>query len=375
MKILFTGGGTGGHFYPIIAVGQEIREIARNKKLVEPQFFYMADNPYNEKILFENKIKFIPVTAGKIRRYFSLKNLLTPFYIASGLLTAIIRMYQIYPDVIFSKGGYASVPALFAGRILRIPIVIHESDSHPGRANLWSAKFARRVALAYPEALKYFPSVKSAVVGNPLRRDILKPINAGAFEFLKLDPNIPVIFVVGGSQGATKINEVILDILPQLLEKYQIIHQTGKNNFDDVSLRASFLLKDNPLEKRYKPFAYLNDLAMKMAGGATQLIVSRAGSAIFEFALWGIPSIIIPIPEDVSHDQRTNAFTYARAGACVVIEENNLTPSILKAEIDRLMANPDDRQKMSQAAKAFARPEAATLIAEEIIKIGLEHEE
>jgi UDP-N-acetylglucosamine--N-acetylmuramyl-(pentapeptide) pyrophosphoryl-undecaprenol N-acetylglucosamine transferase len=213
------------------------------------------------------------------------------------------------------------------------------------------------------------------VVGNPLRREIKKPITAGAFEFLKLEPNVPIIFVVGGSQGSVKINEIILDILPKLLEKYQIIHQTGKKNFDDISLRASFLLKANPLEKRYKPFAYLNDLAMKMTAGVAQLIISRAGSAIFEFALWGIPALIIPISEDVSHDQRTNAFTYARAGACVVIEENNLTPSILQAEIERLMNDSDELQKMGQAAKTFARPEAAALIAEEIIKIGLEHEE
>lgn len=376
MKILFTGGGTGGHFYPIIAVAQEIKKIAEEQKLVEPKMFFMSDTPYNKRALFENDIQFIPTKAGKLRRYFSIRNFLDIFKTAFGLVQALWKIYGIYPDVIFSKGGYASFPTLFAGRILNIPIIIHESDSHPGKVSLWSSKFAERIALSYPEAGKYFPKAgdKLAVVGNPLRKEIINAVSTGAYEFLNLNKDIPVIFVVGGSQGSIKINETILDILPQLLEKYQIIHQVGANNYNDIQKRIAYLLSESKHKERYHSFDYLNSVAMRMTAGIASLVVSRAGSAIFEFANWGIPSIIIPIPEEISHDQRTNAFTYARSGGAIVIEEKNLTPSILLSEIDRLMSNPELQAEMKKGAKSFARPDAGKIIAEEILKIALKHE-
>lgn len=373
MKILFTGGGTGGHFYPIIAVAQSIREIAYEQKLIEPEFYFMSSDIYNERALLENKITFVPVSAGKMRRYFSIKNFLDIGKTFLGIFQAIFKIYQIYPDVIFAKGGYNSVPALWAAKILNIPVVIHESDSHPGRANMWAAKFAKRIAVSYPEATQYFPKDKTAVTGNPIRKEILYPIAEGAKEYLKLTEELPIILVLGGSQGATRINDLILDLLPELTKRYQIIHQTGKNNFTDAETRSKILLEGTGRDSRYKPFAYLNDLASRMAAGATDLIVSRAGSAIFEIAQWGVPSIIIPIPEAVSHDQRTNAFTYARSGACVVIEENNLSASVLLSEIDRLFQNPKLLDDMKKGAKTFSNPNAARTIADEIVKIALSH--
>ncbi|MCE9628740.1 MAG: undecaprenyldiphospho-muramoylpentapeptide beta-N-acetylglucosaminyltransferase [Candidatus Vogelbacteria bacterium] len=373
MKILFTGGGTGGHFYPIIAVAQEVREIVYEKKLLEPEFYFMSADIYNERALLENKITFIPVNAGKIRRYFSIANIFDVAKTIIGIFQAIIKIYRIYPDVIFAKGGYSSVPALWAAKILNIPVVIHESDSHPGRANLWAAKFAKRIAVSYPEAVQYFPKDKTAVTGNPIRKEILYPIAEGAKEYLKLTEELPIILVLGGSQGAVRINDLVLDLLPELTKRYQIIHQTGKNNFTNAEIRSKILLEGTGRENRYKPFAYLNDLASRMAAGATNLVVSRAGSAIFEIAQWGVPSIIIPIPEAISHDQRTNAFTYARSGACVVIEENNLSASVLLSEIDRLFQNPKLLEDMKNNAKSFSSPNAARTIADELVKISLSH--
>ncbi len=375
MKILFTGGGTGGHFYPIIAVAQAVREIAEIEKLVGIEMFYVSDDPYDKRLLFENGIEYRQIMAGKLRRYFSIQNFIDFFKTGLGALNAIGELYLIYPDVVFGKGGYASFPSLFAAKLLGIPVVIHESDSHPGRVNLWASRFARQIAVSYPEAANYFPKEKVVLTGNPLRKEILSPITRGAHEFLELERDVPIIFITGGSQGASNVNDVLIDILPSLVKKYQVIHQTGKANFLESKRRAALVLEGSENASRYKPFAYLNETALRMIGGVTNLAISRAGSTIFELAAWGVPSIIIPIPEEVSHDQRSNAFAYARSGGGIVIEEKNLSGTILLSEIDRLMASPDILQDMRNKALNFSPKDAAYKIAKELIAIGLEHEE
>lgn len=375
MKILFTGGGTGGHFYPIIAVAQAIHEIAETEKLVGIELFFISDDPYDKRLLFENGIKYEQVSAGKIRRYFSFKNILDAFKTFWGMISAIGKLYVIYPDVVFGKGGYSSFPTLFAARLLNIPVIIHESDSHPGRVNVWASKFAKKIALSYPEATSYFPKEKTALVGNPLRKEILSPITRGAHEFLELERDIPIIFVTGGSQGALNLNDIILDILPELVKNYQVVHQTGKNNFIETKRRGEFLLENSEFARRYKPFPYLNETALRMLGGVANLVISRAGSTIFEISVWGVPSIIIPIPEEISHDQRSNAFSYARTGAAIVIEEKNLSGTILLSEINRLMSSHELLEDMKKRALNFSPKDAAYKIARELIAIGLEHEQ
>jgi len=379
MKIVFTGGGSGGHFYPIIAVAEEIHNIVNEKKLVMPKMYYIAPNPYDPRLLFENDIIFRKSTAGKMRRYFSIKNFIDPIKTLIGIFKSILQLYFIYPDVIFSKGGYASVPVVFAARFLRIPVFIHESDSIPGRANLWAGKFAHRIAIAYPEAAGYFKKVKDkniiALVGNPVRKGIAIPARHGAHEFLKLDTNTPTILVLGGSQGAQKINDVLLSSILELVNNFQIIHQVGESNLKEMVITAKVILEQSQYKDRYKIFGYLNDLALRMSAGIADIIVSRAGSgAIFEIATWGKPSIIIPIPENVSRDQQKNAFAFARVGATIVIEEHNLSPHVLTAEINRLMADGSVRQKMSLAANSFKKEDAGRKLAAELIAIALEHE-
>lgn len=375
MKILFAGGGTGGHFFPIIAVAEEIKRLAEEEKLVMPKMYLMSDNPYNAKFLFEHNIKYVGVPAGKIRHYASILNFLDWFKTGYGVIIATIKMFIIFPDVVLGKGGYASFPALLAARILGIPVVIHDSDSIPGRVNLWAGKFAQLVALSYPEAVKYFNQKKTAVTGNPIRQEIIHSIKTGAFEYLNLDPTLPVVLVLGGSLGAVRINDAVLTILPKLLPKYQLIHQVGAKNLDECQKRSSIILEKDPNKAHYKLFDFLNDTALRMAAGASSLIVSRAGSTIFEIANWGLPSIIIPIPESISHDQTQNAYTYARSGGTVVIEEDNLSPSVLLAEIERLMENQDLRVKMALAAKKYSNPDASRTIAKGLIDIGLSHEQ
>jgi len=373
MKILLTGGGTGGHFYPLIAVAESIRRIAKEERLIDATMYYMAPSKYDERALFENGIIYQKSYAGKMRRYFSLLNVIDLFKIAIGVANAVIDVWQIYPDVVFSKGGYVSFPILYAAKLLRIPVIIHESDSHPGRVSLWSAKFAQKIALSYREAAKYFPADKVAFTGNPVRKEVREVLKEGAREFLHLEDTVPLIMILGGSQGSQKMNDAVIDILPELVKKYYVIHQTGKNNIEEMTNTAKVILGDSMFANRYKPFAYLNNLALRMAAGQANVIISRAGSTIFEIALWRVPSIIIPIPEEISHDQKSNAFAYASSGACSVIEEVNLSPHVLSAEIDRIIERPEVAEAMQKGAASFARTDAADIVAHEILRIALSH--
>lgn len=374
MKILLTGGGTGGHFYPLIAIAEKLIEVTEEQKIIDLKLYYMSNSPHDSRMLFINGIKYIQIPAGKIRRYSSIKNILDIFSTGTGLFFGLLSMFFIYPDVVISKGGYASFPAVFAARILRIPVIVHESDSFPGKVNLWTSKFARRVAISWPEAANYLPKEKTALTGQPIRKSILHGDPNGAHSFFGLNPELPTILIIGGSQGAEKINDIIVDILPELLSKYQIIHQTGVKNIDDVSSRAKLIMENNPNISRYKPVLYLNDLDIRMAVGISSLVISRAGSTIFEIASWGLPSILIPITNSNGDHQRKNAYSYARAGACEVIEEGNLTPHVLTTEINNLINNQNKLSEMKDKALAFASPLAAKKIAQEAVEIALSHE-
>lgn len=377
MKILLIGGGTGGHFYPLIAIAEELNRIADEEKIAKLKLYYMSDSPYNQKELEEQFITYIPITAGKLRVYFSFQNFIDFGKTVVGTIGAIWKLFKLYPDVIISKGGYAAFPVLVAARILRIPVIVHESDTVPGRVNTWSGKFARKVALSYPEAAKFFDEKKIAVTGQPVRKSIAFVATEGAKEFFELDPSIPTIGVIGGSLGAKVINDTITSLLPELVQTYQIIHQTGQKTFEETKTDAAVLLGDDVKRTRYKIFPYFNDLQTKMFGGAADIIISRAGSMLFEIAAWGKPSIIIPGSPAVYHadHQRKNAYHYARTGGCVVIEEANLTPSVLKSEIDLILNEKDRYAAMAARAKTFYKPQAARMIAAEAVTIALEHEQ
>lgn len=374
MKILFTGGGTGGHFYPIVAVAESVTRITDERKIANVSLHYFSNDPYDAEALFNNRIAYGYTPAGKLRIYFSLQNIVDMFKTGLGVLVALWKVFNLYPDVVFAKGGFGSFPTLMAARILRIPIIIHESDSAPGRVTKWAGKFAKYVGLSYAECATYFPLGKTARVGQPVRAELERVTTTGAFEFLGLKPELPVLFIIGGSSGAQIINQVILEALPHLVEKYQIIHQTGRLNYDTVVETSKVILENNNLIDHYKPIAFLSPLQMRMAGGAASLVISRAGSQIFEIASWGVPAIIIPITNSNNDHQRKNAYNYARADAASVIEEANLTPGVLGAEIDRIIEDPVLVMQMKQGAENFYVPHAADKIAEKIIEIGLSHE-
>ena len=376
MKIVFAGGGTGGHFYPIIAITERVNKIIDDEKIVGAKLFYISDSPYDKEILFENSLIFEEVQSGKMRIGFSFKNFTDLFKIFFGTINAIYKLFTIYPDVVFGKGGYASFPTVFAARLLRIPVIIHESDSSPGRVNKWAGHFAKKIAISFKEAAEYFPKDRVAWTGQPIRTEIAQAAPHGeALSFFKFESDLPVILILGGSQGAELINNTVLDVLPRLVDNYQVIHQTGVNNFKTVLGRAEVVLTDNPNRLRYISKPFLNSLEMKMAAGAATLIVSRAGSSLFEIASWGVPSVLVPITKTNMDHQKKNAFNYAREGGCSVIEEANMTGNIFFSEIQRIVESKHIWDEMAKAAKAFSKPDAAMKIARVLVDTALSHEE
>ncbi len=368
MKILFTGGGTGGHIFPIIAVAREIKRISAGKKI---KLFYLGPKDNFGKILFRQEgIKSRFVLAGKLRRYLNpisfFQNIFDFFFkIPIGVFQSFFYIFFINPDLIFSKGGYGSLPVVIAGKLLGVPIFLHESDSIPGMVNRFLARFALEVFVSFPDT-PFFPKKKIILVGNPIRKELLE----GKFEegrvFFGLSGENPIILILGGSQGAQRINDRILEILPELLKDFELIHQCGERNFKQVKAEAEVMISPQ-LARYYHLYPFLKEEELKNAYAVADLIVSRAGSgSIFEMAALGKPSILIPLPESAQAHQIKNAYLFAQKGATIVLEEENFTAHFFLEKIRYLFSNPINLEKIRQAAKEFSRPKAAQIIAEYI---------
>ena len=366
MKIVFTGGGTAGHIFPIIAIA---REIKRNNPNGNFQFFYIGpEDKFAKNLFYREGIEVKTIFAGKIRRYFSFQNIIDIFKIPIGILQAFYHIFIISPDLIFSKGGYGSIPVIFAGWSLLVPIFIHESDVVPGVANKIASKFALEIFTAFPvERNSYFPAKKIISVGNPIREVILfKPNNFK--EILKLTGEKPVLFFIGGSQGAQKINDELLSDLSGFLRDFEVIHQSGKNNFNQVLKESEVVIKED-LKKYYHLYPFLDERELSSAFAAADLIISRAGAGtIFEIAAIGKPSILVPLENSAQDHQVKNAYAYAESGSAIVIEEVNFRAHFLLKRIKQLFSQKGRLREMSIMAKEFSRPEAARIIAEYIIE-------
>ncbi|MBI3442212.1 MAG: UDP-N-acetylglucosamine--N-acetylmuramyl-(pentapeptide) pyrophosphoryl-undecaprenol N-acetylglucosamine transferase [Candidatus Sungbacteria bacterium] len=370
MRILFTGGGSGGHVFPIIATIRELKRIAEEERILDLELFYMGPQDFGQEQLAAEEVIIVPIMSGKMRRYASFQNVTDFFRTIGGVFQAIWNVFLITPDVVFSKGGYGAFPAVVAAAVLHIPLIIHESDAVPGRVNKFAGRFAKRIGIAFPGAAPFFSEKKVALVGIPIRKRILGGNRDIARENLAILSDLPVIGIIGGSQGAARLNDAALGILKELTERYEIIHQTGEKNFQDVMQEASVILEFGHKE-RYHAFGFLDEPGLRDFYVVSDLIISRGSSSLFEIAAWGKPSILIPIRNSAQDHQRKNAYEYAAAGACIVIEEPNLSPHVLFAEIKKVLDNPELLQKMRAAAQKFSRIDAAELIAREILKMGL----
>lgn len=371
IRVLLVGGGSGGHFYPLIAMAEALQALPER-----PALYYAGPEPYDAEALRALGIAFVRIPAGKRRRnrFTFLLNALDSVRTFFGFFVALLKLYLVYPDVVVSKGGYTSVPVVLAAAFLRIPIVVHESDSVMGRANKLGSRLARHTLVAYQELAERVKRPSVLLFGIPVRKVLLAPATGREAESLNIPPGRPVIFVIGGSQGAVRVNELILDSLDELLGSYTVIHQTGKGNFELVKLSAENLITKEEEKQYYLPAPFLDAGTLHDVYNASSLVISRAGStSIYEIALHGKPSILIPISEEVSHDQRSNAYAYARTGAATVLEEKNLTDTLLRAEIDRIMQNVHVSEQMAQAAASFPIRESAEKIAHLVVQVAREH--
>lgn len=329
-RIILTGGGTAGHVTPNIALLPRLKEL-------QYDIHYIGSYNGIEKDLIEPfHIPYHGISSGKLRRYFSVKNFTDPFRVLKGFYEANHLIKSLKPDVIFSKGGFVSVPVVMAGKRNHVPTIIHESDITPGLANKLSMPSATKICCNFPETLKSLPADKAVLTGSPIRQELLTGDREAARKFCHFSSDKPVILVIGGSLGAAAVNQAVRNILPKLLDHFQIIHLCGKGKLDE-SL--------NGIEG-YAQFEYIQK-ELKDLFALADIVISRAGAnAICELLALRKPNILIPLPANASRgDQILNARSFERQGFSMVLEEESLTDDSLLNAVHNLYENRDTYTK------------------------------
>ena len=326
-RIILTGGGTAGHVTPNIALLPRLKEL-------QYDIHYIGSYNGMEKNLIEKQnIPYHGISSGKLRRYFSLKNFTDPFRVLKGFSEANKLMKKLKPDVIFSKGGFVSVPVVIAGKRNHVPVIIHESDMTPGLANKISIPSATKVCCNFPETLQSLPADKAILTGSPIRQELMTGDKDRARAFCGFKDIKPVILIVGGSLGAAAVNDAVRGVLPELLKEFQIIHLCGKGKLD-ASLTNT---------EGYVQFEYIQD-ELKDLFALSDIVISRAGAnAICELLALRKPNLLIPLSAKASRgDQILNARSFERQGFSLVIEEEDLTDELLLSSIHKLYENRDE---------------------------------
>jgi UDP-N-acetylglucosamine--N-acetylmuramyl-(pentapeptide) pyrophosphoryl-undecaprenol N-acetylglucosamine transferase len=368
MKIVFTGGGTGGHIFPIIAIIREIRKIVPLAKI----YYLGPRDPFAKKYLLPEGVIIFSILSGKLRRYFDPKSFFLNIFdllikIPLGFIQSFVYLLILNPDLVFSKGGYGSLPVAAAARLLFLPVFLHESDSMPGLANRILAKLANEVFVSFPDT-PHFSKNRLILIGNPIRTSLFLGEKEEAMRYFNLDPQRPTILILGGSQGAQRLNEKILTFLPHLLKNYQILHQCGEKEFERVVTEAKVMVKPE-LFNFYHPFPFFEEEQLIKAYAVADLVVSRAGGgAIFEILALGKPAILVPLPESAQEHQVKNAYFLAKHHAALVIEEENLTTNFFLQKLEELFSSPERLKKLSENAKAISKPRAAFVLAKYIVE-------
>ena len=323
-RIILTGGGTAGHVTPNIAL------LPRLKELKYDIHYIGSYNGIEKELIEQFGIPYHGISTGKLRRYFSVQNFTDPFRVLKGMNDAKKLVKILKPDVIFSKGGFVSVPVVLAGKKCKVPTIIHESDMTPGLANKISIPSATKVCCNFPETLGHLPEGKAVLTGSPIRQELLSGDKFKAREFLNFKSDKPVIMVIGGSLGAVAVNNAVRAILPELLKSYQIIHLCGKGKVDE-SLKGI---------EGYAQFEYIKE-ELKDLFALTDIVISRAGAnAICELLALHKPNLLIPLSANASRgDQILNARSFERQGFSVVLEEEELTDDVLLSAINHLYEN------------------------------------
>lgn len=364
-KIIFTGGGTGGHVFPLVSIVRNLKKQSANDDDFEMYYIAPKDNIPDFNFTQEGlKTKYI--FAGKLRRYMDLKsillNLVDIIKIPIGVVQSLWHFLVISPDIVFSKGGYGSVPVTIAASILRVPVILHESDAVPGLANKIVSRFSTEVFVAFNDTKGVSPN-KKFVVGNPVRESVLGGKREDGIKRFNLSGERPVILIMGGSQGSERINDTVLAILTQLLKDFEVIHQCGRLNIQEVKNEVDAFLPED-IKKYYHPYSFFNENQLRDAYASANLVVSRAGAgSIFEILANHKPSILIPLPEAAQNHQVENAYRVARSGAAIVMEEENLTPHFFLERVKSLFFPPTQLKEMKENTSHFSKPEAGRILA------------
>ena len=347
-KIVLTGGGTAGHVTPNLALLPSLQEA-------DFLITYMGSYDGIEKRLIEDfGIPYVGIATGKFRRYLDVKNLTDPFRVIKGYTEARKFLKEYRPDVVFSKGGFVSVPVVRAAASLKIPCIIHESDMTPGLANKLCFPVAKKICCNFPETYKMLPEEKAVLTGTPIRAELAQGNKLAGLEMCGFTANKPVIMVIGGSLGAMNVNKAVRDALPMLLEKYQVVHLCGKDKLDNLLLTTP----------GYKQFEYLKT-ELKDIFAMADLVISRAGAnAICELLALRKPNILIPLPASSSRgDQLLNAASFESQGFSIVLHEDDLTTALLVDKVNELYENRQNYfDAMEQSGQMDSIPKIMELI-------------
>ncbi|MEY8332712.1 undecaprenyldiphospho-muramoylpentapeptide beta-N-acetylglucosaminyltransferase [Lachnospiraceae bacterium 47-T17] len=343
-KILLTGGGTAGHVTPNIALLPRLQKEGY-------EISYIGSYTGIEKELIEAQhIPYYGISSGKLRRYFDPKNFSDPFKVINGLRQAICLIHKLKPNVIFSKGGFVSVPVLLAARLCRVPAIIHESDITPGLANKIALPGATRICCNFPETMKYLPAEKAVLTGSPIRQELLTGDASAARALCGFDEGRPVLFVVGGSSGSVVINNAVREALPGLLKKFQVVHMCGKDHLDQSLMKTA----------GYQQFEYIGK-ELRDIFALSDVVVSRAGAnSICELLALHKPNLLIPLSAGASRgDQILNAASFEKQGFSMVLKEEDMTAATLTDAAETLYA---DRGRYIDAMTASGQMDSIEII-------------
>lgn len=365
-RIALAGGGTGGHIYPLVSVVDYLKEKYLQQDSLE--FLYLGPVGQLEKeIIGGRNIPQKSVLCGKMRRYFSFHNFVDAMKVPIGVIQALWHLFWFMPDVLYAKGGYASVPVVMAARVLRIPVLIHESDAFPGLANRFLGSLASRVAICFERAKIHFPPSKTFLSGMPVKNEAINGDASRAREYLQMN-NIgkPVVLFFGGSQGARNVNEGIIEVLPDLIKKYQVVHITGRSNFEEVCQKV----KDQEIDingNEYRPIAYV-DHQMKDLYALAEVVVARAGAtSIAEIAANQKPCLLVPLATSANDHQRINAYEIAKGGGAIVLEEDNFKRGMLLHYLDQIANHSVLRDNLIRSISKFYYSDANQKIGDEVM--------
>jgi UDP-N-acetylglucosamine--N-acetylmuramyl-(pentapeptide) pyrophosphoryl-undecaprenol N-acetylglucosamine transferase len=371
LRILISGGGTGGHIYPALSVAHELKER------YGATILYIGDNNGLETRLVPLAgFQLETIHAGRLLRFISKQTFIELARVPLGFVESHRIVRKFNPHAAFTSGGYVSVPAGVAARRLGVPLLIHQQDVLPNLANRLLRPFATQISVSFADSLSYFPKEKTDLVGNPVR-DNIRALAGSDTRLCKKDlgflPAFPLLVVTGGSQGARHVNETVVATLPYLLERFQILHISGTGTYEATRTGALEQIRHFPehVQQRYRIEPYLDE-KMPLALAAADAVISRAGAAtLAELAVLGKPSILIPLPPGLgASPQESNAQVFAKQSAAFVILGKDLSVNTLNESVQRLFLSPDARLQMARAARTFAYPDAAQKLAATVASLA-----